>query len=186
MKYFVAHVLAGDAKRYHERLVRALSRTHKIHVPKRHSPPHITIKPPFECGLMGIVQVEKALRVYARSHTAPHYTLKGFGKFGFKTIYWDVQRTSEAVSFVRGCIKYVNKEVRWMPRSPLEGNKLHASVARHLDKKTSARIWKMIKDLTPEYTGRFDTIAVMKKVRNQWVIRTTIRVPRTLQLPLPE
>lgn len=133
---------------------------------------------------MGIVQVENALRAYAKSHTAPFYTLKGFGRFGFKTVYWDVSQQSSAVGFVRGLISHLNKKVPWLPRMPLEGNKLHSSILRHLDRKTSARAWKVLKVLKPEYHGRIDTIVVLKKEKERWVVRTRIPVPRTLQLPL--
>lgn len=184
MRYFVAHLVSGKAKRYQERLVRVLQHTHKTKVPKRHSPPHITMKPPFECGLMGIVQVEKAIRAYARLNTAPHYTLRGFGRFGFKTIYLEVHRSRAAVSFVRGLVRYLNQEVPWLPRARAEGNTLHLSVARHLDRKTSAKIWRAVKDLKPEFSGRMDTIVVLKQVKERWVVRTTIRVPRTERLPM--
>lgn len=184
MKYFIAHLLTGDAKRYHARIVRALKDTHRIPLPKRNSPPHITIKPPFECGLMGIVEVERELRAFARAHSAPRYTLKGFGRFGFKTMYWDMAPRSEAITFVRSLIRHLNAEVRWLPRAPLEGRKLHASIARHLDRKTAARVWRTVKQYSPEYRGSLDTVCVMKKVKDRWVVRTIIIVPRTEQLPL--
>ncbi len=186
MRYFIAHLVPSDVKRYHERLVRSLHRTHKIRLPKRHSPPHITVKPPFECGLMGIVEVEKALRSYTRLHTAPRYTLSGFGKFGFKTIYLDAIKSPQAVSFVRGLVTYLNHEVPWLPRASMEGNKLHTSVARHLDRKTSSRVWRALKHLEPRFECTMDTVAVLKMVGSSWTVRTLLKVPRTKKLPLPE
>ncbi len=133
---------------------------------------------------MGIVQVEKALRAYVRLQSAPRYRLKGFGRFGFKTIYLDVYRSPEAVAFVRGLVRHLNRAVRWLPRTPQEGNKLHLSVARHLDRKSSARIWSRVKHLDPAFEARMDTVVVLKRVKDKWVVRTTLKIPRTAQLPI--
>lgn len=184
MRYFVAHLLSGDAKRYRDRVVRELHRTHHITSPKLSLPAHLTIKPPFECGLMGIVAVEKALRAYARLETAPRYTIDGYGRFGFKTIYLSVEKSPDAVRFVRALIRHINATVPWLPRTPMEGNKLHASVARHLDRKTASRIWREVGKLRPHFEARIDSLAILKFEKKKWVVRTVIRIPRTARLPL--
>lgn len=133
---------------------------------------------------MGIVKVEKALRSFVRLQTAPEYLVRGFGRFGFKTIYLDVVQSPDAVRLIRDCVAHLNRTVPWLPRAPMEGNKPHLSVARHLDRKTSAKIWKELKHTSPECAGRIDSIAVLKYEKKKWVVRTVIRVPRTARLPM--
>lgn len=180
----MAHLVEGPAKRYRDRVTRELHRRYKITSPKLSLPAHLTLKPPFECGLMGIVEVEKALRSFARAQTAPMYHVKGFGRFGFKTIYLDVVKSPDATKFLRDLVRFVNAEVSWLPRTSVEGNKLHLSVARHLDRKTSAKIWKELSRVTVSGVGRMDTISVLKYEKKKWKVRTTIRIPRTARLPM--
>ena len=184
MRYFIAHLVEGSAKRYRDRVVRELHRKYKIKSPKLSLPAHLTIKPPFECGLMGITQVEKSLRAFVRLQTAPPYRLRGFGRFGFKTMYLDVVQSPDATTLFRSCVAHLNKENPWLPRGAVDGNKLHLSVARHLDRKTSAKIWKDLSTLKPEWQGRLDSISVLKYEKKRWVVRTTIRIPRTARLPM--
>lgn len=184
MRYFIAHLVEGGAKRYRDRVVRELHRKYQITSPKLSLPAHLTLKPPFECNLMQITQVEKSLRTFLRTQTAPHYHFRGFGRFGFKTIYVDVVKSPDASRLMRECIRYLNHKNPWLPRTHIEGNKLHMSVARHLDRKTSAKIWRELKALLPESTGRLDSVSVLKYDKKRWVVRTTIRIPRTARLPL--
>lgn len=174
VKYFVAHLLSGDAKAYHAGLTRVLSS--KFHIIPLHEriPPHITIKPPFETDEAGIKEVERVIRAFAHHERAIPLVFDGFGRFGFRTIYMDVYKSAEVVSLVRRAVHTLNAHIDWMVAGPLEGNKLHASVARFLNRKQFRRIWRELRMLHPHFESSFDSIAILKKEDRTWSIHSLI------------
>lgn len=184
-KYFVAHLISGDAKTYHERLTRDLSTMFRIFPLHERVVPHITIKAPFECDEEGIQEVERVIRSYVHNEVAPNMLMKGFGRFGFRTVYLDIDRSPDAVSFVRRAIKTINENVSWISRSPLEGNKLHASVARFMTMKQSRRVRRYVREMKPHFTMELDNIAILKKEGRQWKVETIIAVPSRMHATLP-
>lgn len=174
MKYFVAYLLSGDAKRYHETLTRELASKFLITPLHERIAPHVTVKPPFETDDAGIEEVERVLRSFAHGQESAPLLFSGFGRFGFRTIYLDVKKNKEAISVVRRCIQILNANVPWMPAYPLEGNKLHASVARFLSRKQFRRIWRELKELEPRFESSLDTIAILKKHGRSWQLHTLI------------
>lgn len=179
MKYFVAHLLSGDAKAYHSALTRALAEKYRIVPLHERRPPHITIKPPFETDDAGIAEVERALRSFAHHERAVPLVFDGFGRFGFRTIYMDVYKSVDVVSLVRRALDALNTNVPWMVKGPLEGNKLHASVARFLDRRKFRRIWRELRILRPRFEGMFDSIAILKKEGSAWQLHASIPIPRS-------
>ncbi|MES2134681.1 MAG: 2'-5' RNA ligase family protein [Patescibacteria group bacterium] len=174
MKYFIAHLLSGDAKQYHAGLTRRLALKYRVTPLHERIPPHVTIKPPFETDELGIKEVERVLRSFVRSEPALPLVIDGFGRFGFRTIYLDVYKSGEVVSLVRRLIHTLNTNISWMPAYPLEGNKLHASVARFLDRRQFRRIWRELRTLSPRFESTFDTIAILKKEGRSWEIHSQI------------
>ncbi|MES2014632.1 MAG: 2'-5' RNA ligase family protein [Patescibacteria group bacterium] len=174
MRYFVAHLLSGDAKNYHENLTRELASKYRIIPLHERMPPHLTIKPPFETDDAGIAEVERTLRAFLHHERAVALTIQGFGRFGFRTIYMDVHKSTEAVSFVRRAIEVLNTHIPWMPAYPLEGNKLHASVARFLNRRQFRRIWRELRTLRPQFETLLDTIVILKKEDRVWRIHATV------------
>lgn len=174
MKYFVAHLLTGDAKTYHERLTRDIAHRYGVYPLHERVVPHITVKAPFECDDAGIKEVERVLRSFAHSENAKPFSIRGFGKFGFRTAYLNVYRSPEAVSLVRRAISTLNENISWMPRAPLEGNKLHASVARFMNRKQSRRVARHIVEEKAYFRTAFDNIAILKKEGTSWKVETVI------------
>ncbi len=177
MRYFVAHLLSGEAKAFHESLTRELTLRFHTEPLFERIPPHITVKPPFETDEAGIQEVERVLRAFAPGQRAAPIRLRGFGRFGFRTIYIDVTKSPEAVSLVRKTIETLNANVSWMPEYPLEGNKLHASVARFLTRRQYRHIWRFLKGRTPEFSTAFDTMAILKKENGKWSVHATVALP---------
>lgn len=174
MKYFIAHLLSGDAKQYHAGLTRALASKYRITPLHDRIPPHITIKPPFETDEAGIQEVERILRSFAHHERPQPLVVNGFGRFGFRTVYMDIYKSVEAVSLVRRLIHALNTNITWMPAYPLEGNKLHASVARFLNRKQFRRIWRELRVLRPHFESTLDTIVILKKEGRVWKVMASI------------
>ncbi|MBX9765409.1 2'-5' RNA ligase family protein [Patescibacteria group bacterium] len=181
MKYFVAHLLSGDVKTYHERLTRDIAYRYGVYPLHERVLPHITVKAPFECDEEGIKEVERVLRSFAHSETSAPYTIKGFGRFGFRTAYLDVYKSPEAVALLRRAIRTVNDNVSWIPRAPLEGNKLHASVARFMTRKQSRRVDRYLRAQHAFFRERLDNFAILKKEGKKWMVETII----ALRAPAP-
>lgn len=173
----MAHLLSGDAKKYHERITRELSGRFRIVPLHERVPPHLTLKIPFEADTEQIHDVEKVLRSFARVRRSAPLILKGFGRFGFKTIYLDVCKSDQAVSLSRECINVLRENFPWLPNAPLEGNKLHASVARFLSRRQFLRMWKLLHGLSPSFNSSFDNITILKKEDSHWSVHTRIALP---------
>lgn len=135
----------------------------------------MTIKPPFEADEGRIADIERILRAFTSSEVAAPLVFRGFGRFGFRTVYIDVRKSPDAVSFVRRALKTLNDNATWLPHNPLEGNKLHVSVARFLSRQQSRRIWRFLRECSyPHFESRFDNIAILKKDGRAWRIHTLI------------
>ncbi len=138
-------------------------------------PAHVTIKPPFEAGEERIADIERILRAFASAESAAPLVFRGFGRFGFRTVYLDVQKSPQAVSLVRRVVKTLNENAAWLPQSPLEGNKLHASVARFLSRHQSRHIWRFLKECSyPHFESTLDNIAILKKDGRGWEVHALI------------
>ena len=174
MKYFVAHLLSGEARAYHERLTRELAFRYQIFPLHEKVTPHITVKPPFETDEEGIAEVERVLRACAHNERAAPLSIKGFGHFGFRTIYLDTQKNPEAVSLVRSVVRALNENISWMPRFVHEGNKLHASVARFMDRVQYRRVTRYLAKETPTFKVEFDNLAILRKNGKTWEVISVI------------
>lgn len=161
MKYFVAYLLQGRAYEYHRALTGALAQ--RFHI-KRKASPHLTVKIPFEANKYEIAQLEQLLAQFAACVQPEPFALEGFGRFGFRTIYLDVPKSTGAVALVRDAIEEM-KVLPWMQQVPHEGNKLHVSVARFLTYRKFRRIWRTLKSEKPHFREVLDGFVIMKKER---------------------
>ncbi len=189
MKYLIAHLLSGDARAFHERITRELARRYHTLPLSERIPPHITVKPPFEADNERIKEVERILRAFAKGERAAPLTLSGFGHFGFRTIYVDVSKSPEAVALARRTLKILNGNAEWIPKNPLEGNKLHTSIARFLTRRQSRHIQRYLGVIeSPRFETFFDNLAILKKDGPGWELHTLIplTLPETgFAYPLP-
>ena len=168
-KYFVAYLLEGGARHYHLSLTKELSDRFYIAPLHERVDPHITIKN-FEANNYEIAGVESVLERLARAAEPVPLTIEGFGRFGYKTLFLDVQKSRQATLFARECINELN-QLSWIRSLPHEGEKLHASVARFLQAKQSKRIWRLLsKKETPHFKMHLNTITVLKKPGRRWQV----------------
>ena len=180
MKYFVAYLLSGDAKRYHEQVTRELSKRFGIVPLHKKAPPHVTLKIPFETDERGIAEVHEVLRVFAKGRSAPPLSFSGFGRFGFKTVYLNAPKSPESVTLARECVSFLNGNILWLPRQAREGNKLHASVARFLTRKQFRRVWRTLRGAARSFETHFNNITILIKKDTVWKVHSI--VPLTLPM----
>ena len=108
-------------------------------------------------------------------------TLKGFGRIGFKTAYLDVYKSFDATALVRRILKALNANLPILPVLPHEGKKLHASIARFMDRKRSRRVMRHVKEESPKFTMLLDNIAILKKTDRTWKVVTVIPLKKETQ-----
>ncbi|MFQ5540702.1 MAG: 2'-5' RNA ligase family protein [Candidatus Paceibacteria bacterium] len=159
--YFVAHLLSGDAARYHRALTAHLSERFRIMPLHERVHPHVTIKN-FNANRTQIAEVEDVLAHLTATNGPERIMFEGFGRFGFKTVYLDIPRSREALALARSCVASLN-ELDWMRPAHHEGEKLHASVARFLTYRKFQRVWRYIRAERPAFTDTIESLAIMKK-----------------------
>jgi hypothetical protein len=174
LKYFIAHLLTGDAKAFHEGVTRELSTRFGTLPLHDRLPPHLTVKAPFETDERGIEDIERILRAFASHERAAPFFIRGYGKFGFRTVYLDVPKGSPAIALVRRMLATLSANASWLPRHPLEGNKLHASVARFLTRRQSRHIWWYFKGTRPSFSLLLDNVAILRKEGKVWKVHALI------------
>lgn len=187
-KYFVAYLLEGGARQYHLSLTKELSDRFYITPLHERVDPHITIKN-FEANSYEIAGVESVLERLARTAEPVPLTLEGFGRFGYKTFFLDVQKSRRATLFARECIGELN-QLSWIRPQSHEGEKLHSSVARFLRAKQSRRIWRVLnRKETPHFKMHLNTITILKKPGKRWELHREFVLGRPAPTPssiLPE
>lgn len=162
MKYFVAHLLKKDAAHYHRYLTRTLAerfRTVPLHT---RVDPHLTIKTPFEANGREIAEVEALLASFSTARAPEPFTIEGFGRFGFRTVYLDVVKSRCAVHMIRDCVSRLDG-LPWIQKVGHEGNKLHSSVARFMTHKQFRRVWRFVQREHPFFEEMLDSLAILKK-----------------------
>ena len=178
VKYFVAYLLTGEAKAYHERLTRALANRYRIFPLHEKVSPHITVKAPFETDEEGIREVERVLRAFAHGEKAPPLSIRGFGHFGFRTAYLDIGKSADAVSLIRRAVQTLNENISWMQKIPTEGNKLHASVARFMDRIQYRRVMRYLAKEKASFDVSLDNIAILRKTSKVWEVISVVPFQR--------
>lgn len=162
-RYFVAYLLKGETRWYHQRLTKTLSERFNTAPLHEKAPPHITVKIPFEASTTELAGVEHILQRFAENYSKQTLTLEHFGRFGHRTVYLDAQHSRASVLLVRECVRELN-ELPWMQTVAHEGNKLHASVARFLKPRQFRRVWRHLKSEQPYFKEDLDSLAILKKI----------------------
>lgn len=166
MKYFIAHLLKGDAREYHNRLTHELTERFNTTPLYEKVDPHITVKIPFEANNYELAQLESMLTTFSHFTRPEPLLFEGFGRFGFRTVYMDVVKSRGAVELVRECLKDL-QGLHWMQQSPHEGNKLHASVARFMTHRKFRKVRRHLRHERPCFKQTLDNLVIMKKVPGQ-------------------
>ncbi len=90
-----------------------------------HSPPHITMQPPFEWESQRIALVQDALAEFGATHLPVPVLLRGFGAFPPKVIYVHVVKTPELMALQPALVAHL-QAILHLPPSP------HASFTPHM------------------------------------------------------
>jgi 2'-5' RNA ligase len=171
MRYMIAHIIGGDARKYHEQLSRVLASSYALRPVTASIDPHLTIKAPFEALSTDIEQVEHIIEAYARYADPVPYTLTGFGKFDDRVIYMNVEAGSDAFELIQKC-KDELRQVPWLEFKPHEREVvLHATLCYPKDAAQAHEILsRLTQHMSPTFSCTLGSISLLKKGGRRWEV----------------
>ncbi len=171
MRYMIAHMIKGEARKYHEDLSHALAHHYHLRPVTASIDPHITVKAPFEALSTDLFDIERLIARFVDTYSPAEYTLSGFGNFGDRVIYMNVTAPTEIVSAVED-FKGKLKELPWLEFRPHEDDtKFHASLAYPKDaEQTTEIVGRLSAGHAPAFTCSFDTITLLKRGDRRWEV----------------
>ncbi len=169
MKYFIAYLIKGDAKKYHKGLMNGLFKEFRIDNLSRRIPPHLTLKVPFEFSK--ISEVEKLIRDFCKKNKKTKIKLKGFGNFNKKVIYLNTFPSVETLNLIDDFLLKLKsiKNISWS-RNEIESLHLHSTIAMGNIGVKFDKIWKHLSERFPDYDLEFDNISILKKIGGKWEV----------------
>ncbi len=72
-----------------------------------HSPPHITLQPPFEWPAANVPKLEESLKDFAAKRLSIPVTLSGFAAFAPRVIYGDVVKSPQLLEIQKDLMSYI-------------------------------------------------------------------------------
>lgn len=173
MRHIVAHLIRGEAEKYHQNLTKDLTEKFDTFPIHNRIQPHLTLKRWFEIDDIGMESIYKTIDNFVNSHTQCDYELKSLGHFGEEVVYLDVSPSEETLVLVKDLKNELHKieNLTFDEFDDME-NDLHATLVFGALKPFDFRtIWDYLNTQTqPNFKMKFDNIAVMKREANKWVV----------------
>ena len=165
MKYFIAHMLTGEAKRGHDAITEAVSETFGL---SRPTPAHITLKRPFDTDR--IEDIEDVLEKFSKFKKRAPIKLKGFGNFGRNVLFVNVFPSPAADLLIRE-LDIMLKCVSWVRFGVFENpRRLHATIVHKKVSSKFNKVWRFVSKGSFEFDVLLSSITVLKKEGGIWTI----------------
>lgn len=170
MKYFVGHLINGEAAEYYREITADLASRFGIKNLAEKLPPHLTLRAPFESD--DIVQFERRVRRLAGQEKPMRFSIDGFGNFGDKTVFLSVKGAGikEKLEKIAKTLTDFDGGQKPMP-TPLFS---HISIARFLKPQEYGKIIEYLSRLpVPNFNLDFDNLTIFIRKENRWNIFKT-------------
>ena len=172
MRHIIAHLIRGEAGKYHQNLTKEL--TEKLDAFPIHDriPPHLTLKRWFDLDEESMNSLHRLLDDFVSSHKQSDYSFTSFGHFGTDVIYVDAIPSKEMSEDVLELMKKLHK-VEGLEFDEFDnGSDFHATVAFGALKSFDYdKVWNYLQTTKqPNFNMRFDNIAILKKPIDKWVV----------------
>lgn len=180
MIYFIAYLLQGEAKDFHEQLVKDIAKKFDVHYREQKKiPAHITLKEPFKTNR--IEDIEKILASFVKKHGSSSLQIQGFNHFGNKVIFQDIYPSEEAKKTMLALFKEL-KKIPWMQWQKHSGKDLilHATIAYKDIQPKCNDIWGYVSKISYNYVVPFDKITILKHENNQWQVYKEYEFPNKI------
>jgi 2'-5' RNA ligase len=173
MRHIVAHLIRGEAEKYHQNLTKDLTEKFDTFPIHDRIQPHLTLKRWFEIDDVGMDAVYKTIDNFVNSHNQCDYELKSFGHFGEEVVYLDVTPSKEMLVLVKDLKNELHRieKLTFDEFDDLE-NDFHATLVFGALKSFNYRqVWDYLGKLSqPNFEMKFNNIAVLKKPVDKWII----------------
>lgn len=173
MRYFIGCLIEKEPAWYYDAITADLARNFDITNLSETTPPHITIKPPFETE--DLSAIETTLEQLADSIGKMHMRINGFGKFDEtgKTIFLSVEMDPDdlqKIEIMIGSLEPLGNG-KTLPR-PFHP---HIAVARHLEPAQSKNAWNYLQNLpAPRFETNFSNLTLFRFDKPEWMIEKTL------------
>jgi 2'-5' RNA ligase len=168
MKYFVAHIIRGEAGKYHKEISSILAKEFNKKPISEKLPPHLTLKAPFETD-ESIHQIEEIVEYFVKKQKPLPFFLEGFGDFHERVLYMDIKAPIESKKVLTELTLEL-KKLAWLPFEMYDWENLHATLAYAETPEQMKKMKEMIKDAGRSFHLFIDTISIMKKTDGKWQI----------------
>ena len=176
MEYSIFYLMAGEVKRYRDKLVRKVGpKFGERYVLDSKLPAHITLKVPFETKR--IEEVEKVLKEFVKNHKASKIKIIGIGHFRRFVTFLKFKFPKPALQIQKDLIKEISNikdikirehDKKWHP---------HSTISYGNTKKSFNGIWNYLKKLNKsDFEMMFDNITIMKKSGKYWRVHKTFKL----------
>lgn len=157
--------MRGEANEFYDSLVKDIEETFGIQ--PLNSPPHITLKIPFETD--DISSVVEILEEFAKEQASVPLTVDGFGQFNNNVIFMSVDKTSKIDNIVQNFDSSL-KKLSWMKFGEYEiDREFHITITKNI-KDRFEKVWSFVSKKSPHFDLYFDSVALMQYDGEKWNI----------------
>lgn len=166
MKYLLAYLIEGEAKKYHLNLSNMLARKYRLDPVSSRIDPHLTLKAPFETD--NSEEMAAIVRQFVKKERVEPLTLGGFGHFDGKVVYMDVHAPKQTYMQIRRLQDQLQK-ISWLQFDRYEiPITLHATLCYPKTKEQCGEIISSLTSEKEEFELVLDNISFLKKRGDKW------------------
>jgi len=169
MRYCIAHLVQGAAKKHHHTLVEDIASRFDLKLRPEYFPSHITLKAPFEKDDLSIVELE--LEKFAEAHHVHPFVIHKFGHFERSAIFLETSFPRETARVAHGLQNALRKQTPQTSWRDYEAHKnFHLTVTKDASEKFED-IWEYLKEMgSPQFELLFDNIALLHFQDGAWSV----------------
>ncbi len=173
MRYFIAHIIGGEAGEYHRSLADQIAKITNRPSVNLIYPPHLTLKVPFETT-ESMDGLKTLLTEWAKNAAPATVTLGGFNSFADRVIFMDVSAPAPAQKLQWSMIQAL-RHLPWLTFGRHDGeHRYHATLVYPADGQQSEGI-KSYLSTQPvrEFPVTIDSVALFRREPDRYEIEAT-------------
>lgn len=167
MRYVIVSVVKGDGGKFNNELRKDIF--DNLNVKSSKLPAHFTIKAPFECEDISIL--DKVLTDFTSSHSVSNYKLNGYDRFDNRVIFMKVIMSNEGKKIHDELIDTLSS-IPYIKFDEKDGkNKIfHVTISSKKIKNIFNKLWNYVNQFPCDFDCDFDNISIYKWYNNSWVL----------------